>query len=77
MIRLEKFDKNDYDRLINWIDSQESMIQFSGPIFNFPITFEQLDKYINADNRLIYKVIKSDTSEIIGHAELNNIDKKK
>lgn len=76
MIRLEKFDKNDYDRLINWIDSEESMIQFSGPIFNFPITFEQLDKYINADNRVIYKVINSDTSEIIGHAELNNIDKK-
>ncbi len=76
MIRLEKFDKSDFDRLINWIDSEEAMIQFSGPIFNYPITHEQLDKYINADNRLVYKAINIDSSEIIGHAEINNIDNK-
>jgi hypothetical protein len=38
MIRLEKFEKADYDRLINWIDSEASMIQFSGPVFNYPIS---------------------------------------
>ena len=76
MIRLEKFDKSDFDRLINWIDSEVSMIQFSGPIFIYPITHEQLDKYINADNRLVYKAINTDSGEIIGHAEINNIDNK-
>lgn len=76
MIRLEKFDKTDFNRLINWIDSEESMIQFCGPIFNYPITHEQLDKYINADNRLVYKAINTESSEIIGHAEINKIDKK-
>jgi RimJ/RimL family protein N-acetyltransferase len=76
MIRLEKFDKLDYDRLINWVDSEESMIQFSGPVFQFPITHEQLDKYISADNRLVYKVIDSGSGEIVGHAELNKIDNK-
>jgi len=76
MITLEKFSKLDYDRLINWIDSEVSMIQFSGPIFNYPITYEQLDKYVNADNRLMFRVVDNDTNEIIGHAELNNIDTK-
>ena len=33
MIRLEKFDNLDFDRLTNWIDSEESMIQFRVPIF--------------------------------------------
>lgn len=76
MIRLEKFGKPDYDRLINWIDSEASMIQFSGPIFNYPITREQLGKYVNADNRLAFCVVNADTNEVIGHAELNNIDRK-
>lgn len=76
MILLEKFDRSDFDRLISWIDSEESMIQFSGPIFNYPISHEQLDKYLKADSRLVYKAINTGSGEIIGHAELNNIDNK-
>lgn len=76
MIRLEKFGKLDYERFIGWIESEESMIQFSGPIFNFPITPEQLDKYIDSETRIAYKVIDSFTGDVIGHAELNNIDNK-
>ena len=74
MIRFEKFDTSDYERLIGWIDSEESMIQFSGKEFTYPITKEQLDRYISAGNRLIYKIIATDTNQVIGHAELNNID---
>jgi RimJ/RimL family protein N-acetyltransferase len=76
MIKLEKFEKSDYDRFINWIDSEAFMVQFCGPIFTYPVTYEQLDRYIDADNRLIFKVIDCETDEPIGHAELNNIDKK-
>jgi len=60
--------------LIGWVDSEESMIQFSGPIFNYQITYRQLDTYINAKNRFVYKVINSESLEVVGHAELNNID---
>ena len=76
MIRFDKFEKEDFGKLISWIETEESMIQFSGPIFNFPITYEQLDKYVKCDTRLVYKVVDSTTNETIGHAELNNIDKK-
>jgi RimJ/RimL family protein N-acetyltransferase len=76
MIRLEKFDTSDYDRLINWVDSEVLMVQFSGPVFEYPITHNQLDKYVSAEDRLVYKVIDTDTSEIVGHAELGKIDHK-
>jgi RimJ/RimL family protein N-acetyltransferase len=76
MVKLEKFDKSDYDRLIGWIDSEELMIQFSGPVFSFPLTCEQLNKYLLVENRVVYRVLDSSTNEIVGHAELNNIDEK-
>ena len=74
MIKLEKFNTSDYDRLINWIDSEELMVLFGGPFFNFPITHDQLDTYLKNESRLIYKVIDVDSNNIIGHVELNDID---
>lgn len=71
MIVLEKFNKDDYDRLINWVDSEKLMIQFSGTIFEYPLTHEQLDNYLTDENRLVYKVIDASTHKVIGHAELN------
>lgn len=76
MITLEKFGKQDFDRLINWIDSEELMIQFSGTIFNYPITIEQLEKYLDDHIRMVYKVVLVETGETIGHCELDKIDMK-
>ncbi len=76
MVVLEKFERKDFERLINWIDSEESMIQFSGPAFDYPITISQLENYIGHDNRLVYRVVDSISNEVIGHAEFNNINKK-
>jgi RimJ/RimL family protein N-acetyltransferase len=74
MIRLEKFNKQDYDRLISWAISEEFMIQFSGPLFNYPLTHEELDFYSSAKNRLIFRVVDCESGNVIGHAEINNID---
>jgi len=76
MILFEKFEKSDFDRLISWVDSELFMVQFSGPIFSYPLTHDQLETYSSATNRLVYKVIHSSDHKIIGHAELNNIDLK-
>ena len=40
MIRFEKFEKPDYERLISWIDSEKTIIQFSVEEFTSPITKE-------------------------------------
>ncbi len=74
MIRLEKFIEADFARLISWIDSERFMYQFAGPIFTFPLTYQQLIRYITESNRQIYKVIEYDTDKVIGHGEINGID---
>lgn len=74
MIRLEKFSESDFDRFISWIDNEKFMYQFAGPVFAFPITHQQLNKYISENNRQIYKVIETETNKVIGHGEINRID---
>ncbi|MEP6513720.1 MAG: GNAT family protein [Parafilimonas sp.] len=70
MIKLERFDKNDYDDLISWIDSEETLMQIAGPIFSFPLTHEQLDESLQNKNRFAFNVIDLDTNENIGHCEI-------
>lgn len=70
MITLEPFDKKDFERLINWVDNEEILVQFGGPIFSFPLTIKQLEEYKNDKQRLSFKVIDQSNKTIIGHAEL-------
>jgi RimJ/RimL family protein N-acetyltransferase len=70
MITLESFEKEDFERLINWVNDEETLVQFSGPIFSFPLTIIQLEEYINDKKRLPFKVIDQSNKATIGHAEL-------
>jgi RimJ/RimL family protein N-acetyltransferase len=70
MIRLEKFDKENYATLIGWIDSAEALMQFGGPLFQFPLTTEQLDASLSDPNRTIFRIVSNETNAHIGHAEI-------
>lgn len=67
MIRPEKFGKPDYDILYSWINSEASMIQFSGLIFNYPITKElsrnptvlSEKKHLFKDSNLSLNILKT------------------
>ena len=74
MIELKKFEVQDFNRLISWIDSKKLAIQFGGGFFDYPITHKQLKDYLSNKQRLIYKVIIKKTKNVIGHVELNNLD---
>jgi RimJ/RimL family protein N-acetyltransferase len=69
MLKLERFSEDDFDNLISWIASKEELIQFAGPIFEFPLSQKQLQKYISDPNVIAYKVIYA--NDHIGHAEIN------
>ncbi len=71
MIRLLPFDTADFDRFKSWIESPEQLMQFAGPYFTFPVTDEQLIKYVEDPNRQPYKIVRTDNGEVIGHCELN------
>ena len=46
MIELKPFTENDFPIFKSWIHSEEELFQFAGPIFTYPLTDEQLTKYI-------------------------------
>ncbi|EJS76541.1 hypothetical protein ICY_02411 [Bacillus cereus BAG2X1-3] len=74
MIKLEPFKKSNFKQLINWIDSNEFLIQWSGNAFTYPLDEQQLEKYIESANALAFKVIDDETEEVIGHISLGQID---
>jgi len=76
MIRLEKFTNTDFDRFISWIETESFMYQFAGPVFTFPITGNQLAEYISDENRKVFRVINTATDKVIGHGEINRIDRR-
>ena len=71
MVYLQKLEESDFDIFKSWIKSQNELFQFAGPIFTFPLTDNQLHKYITDERRIVYKVVLSATNEVIGNAELN------
>ena len=70
MIRLGPFAKADFNKLISWVDSEEDLIQFAGPIFKFPLTEQQLEKYLEDKSRFAFKVIDDESEQTIGHCEI-------
>ncbi|MFB5689600.1 GNAT family N-acetyltransferase [Bacillus cereus] len=74
VIKLESFKKSDFKQLINWINSEEFLIQWSGNAFTFPLDEQQLEKYIESANTLAFKVVDEENSDVIGHISLGQID---
>jgi len=70
MIRLEKFNRDNYANLISWIDSAEALMQFGGPQFTFPLTAEKLDISLSDKSRIAFSIISNETNSSIGHAEI-------
>lgn len=71
MINLVPFLESDFDTFKSWITDEEQLFQFAGTIFSYPVTNEQLQKYIQMTDRKPYKVILNSTNEVIGHCEQN------
>ncbi|SIS45223.1 GNAT family N-acetyltransferase [Salimicrobium flavidum] len=78
MITLKPFTEEDFDTLINWIDSPEFLMQWAGPHFSYPLTYVQLEEYLSGANEsgsttLIYTVWEKERR--VGHISLGRIDR--
>lgn len=69
-IHLEAFTAADYDRLIGWVNDEKELVLFSGPVFRFPLTREQLEEHAAPVNRHLFKVVHTATGNAIGHGEV-------
>ncbi|MFK4307596.1 RimJ/RimL family protein N-acetyltransferase [Bacillus sp. RC242] len=74
MIKLVPFKKSDFKQLINWINSEEFLIQWSGNAFTYPLNEQQLEKYTESANTLSFTVTDEETEEVIGHISLGQIE---
>ncbi|CAM3801562.1 GNAT family N-acetyltransferase [Mesobacillus thioparans] len=79
MIELKHFTEEDIPQLISWISSPEFLFQWSGTGFTYPLTDQQLNKYLNEANKdgaknHAYKVIHLESSKVIGHISLGSIN---
>ena len=72
MIELTPFTSNDFERLIAWIDNKELLITIGGNYFSYPLTAEQLEKYLNDEKSHSFNILDTSKNKIIGHAELIN-----
>ena len=70
MIRLEAFQRADFDRFINWIDSAELLITIAGNEFTFPLTPDQLDRYLLVSDSHLFNVVDTADKKVVGHAQL-------
>ena len=75
MIVLERFTQEDFQRLISWIEDKESLIEFAGAYFQYPLSEDQLQRYISDEKKMIFRVKESDSEKIIGHAEIFKVEK--
>jgi len=80
-VELKPFERSDFRRLIGWIPSPEFLLQWAGPIFQYPLDTVQLEEYIRGSEglrpiRLIFKVQTLKDHTVVGHIELNGIDRK-
>jgi RimJ/RimL family protein N-acetyltransferase len=80
MIVLKPFERSDFNTLISWIDSPESMIQWCGRTFSYPLDQSQLEKYLkgaeeNPPPRKIFKAVDSENGEHAGNITLECIDR--
>ena len=67
-INLQPFNRDDTEKLSQWVEDERSLLQFSGGIFTFPITRSQIQQYLADSNRHVYKVLIS--KKAVGHAEI-------
>lgn len=70
MVKLEPFTKNDFAQLIAWVDTEEQLMQFAGPLLHFPLRTAQLEIYIKEKKRYAFKVVDLFTYNSIGHGEI-------
>ncbi|MEH7225414.1 GNAT family protein [Bacillus sp. JJ1566] len=81
MIELQYFERSNFRQLIDWIETPQFLLQWGGPAFQYPLTENQLEKYIDNANHseseaLIYRVIDKETGNNIGHISLGRIDRR-
>jgi len=77
-LRFRPFERMDFPRILQAMDTPQALMQWAGPLFAFPVDEAQLESYrLSAEQqpapRRIFTACLSG-GEAVGHIELNEID---
>jgi RimJ/RimL family protein N-acetyltransferase len=75
-VELQPFAREDFDRLIFWIDSLGTLRDWAGIFFSYPLTVSQLEPYLHEAEQgriRVFHVVDQDSKQVIGHIELSHI----
>ncbi|NOS86469.1 MAG: GNAT family N-acetyltransferase [Ignavibacteria bacterium] len=72
--------RNDLPELLKWAEDERTMLLWCGPVFDFPLTIEQLKSYFSETQkpgpcRLIFKAV-DENGKIAGMCELGAISRR-
>ncbi|EKO3802634.1 GNAT family N-acetyltransferase [Vibrio harveyi] len=71
-MELRAFEKEDYELLISWIDSDKLNYLWGGPKFEFPLSFEEISRHCSQPEVLPFIFVVSEEST--GYVELFKVD---
>jgi RimJ/RimL family protein N-acetyltransferase len=79
-VDLAPLSAEDFPVLVSWTTSAEFLLQWAGPRFAFPLTVEQIEEHYrdclaHPPKREMWKAMLRGSTEMVGHAELNSIDR--
>jgi ribosomal protein S18 acetylase RimI-like enzyme len=67
-VTLDAFCPQDYQQLIDWINSPELNYLWGGPAYDFPLTIQQIEHHLS--NSQVSAYLCRDESKVIGYIEL-------
>ena len=70
MVVLIPFQPGHVTSLISWIESEEMLMQFAGPSFQFPLTASQLPYHRNDPKHLSFSLVNDLPREMLGYGEI-------
>ena len=82
MIVLEPFTAADFTQLMEWVDNERLMKEWSGSMFSYPLTEAGLSWYVEGSNNFddpdvfIYKAVETTTGLTVGHISLGGISQR-
>jgi len=82
MIKLEYFERGDFGKLMEWIQDDELLMNWSGSLFSYPLSVEGLEWYIEDVNDIdnsdvfVYRAVDVANGNLVGHISLGGISKK-
>jgi RimJ/RimL family protein N-acetyltransferase len=79
MIKLEYLEKEDFKKIVQWNEgkSEEFLLQWAGPVYEFPLTEEQIEKFVSTymhkekECFFVYKIIDAEIGQMLGTIELD------